>query len=106
LSLREARSARRIRGVRRPRTRGDTPSNRRRSARGSTPRSIASSTSSRVRAGGRSRSAASRSGAAWVENVDGWRAEYAYPYELVVRRGDEATLAALRRAYLVDVALD
>jgi len=41
-----------------------------------------------------------------VENVDGWRAEYAYPYELAVRRGDEATLAALRRAYLVDVALD
>jgi hypothetical protein len=41
-----------------------------------------------------------------VENVDGWRAEYAYPYDFVVRRGDEATAAALRRAYLVDVALD
>jgi hypothetical protein len=41
-----------------------------------------------------------------VENVDGWRAEYAYPYDVVVRRGDEATAAALRRAYLVDVALD
>lgn len=40
-----------------------------------------------------------------VENVDGWRAEFAYPYDLTLVGGDEATVQALRRSYLVDVTL-
>jgi hypothetical protein len=40
-----------------------------------------------------------------VENVDGWRAEYAYPYDLTLVRGDEGTARTLRRRYLVDVTL-
>jgi hypothetical protein len=41
-----------------------------------------------------------------VENVDGWRAQYAYPYELhlVGRRRDLA--AKLRAGYAVDVVHD
>jgi hypothetical protein len=40
-----------------------------------------------------------------VENVDGWRAEFAYPYDLVLVGGDEETARALRRRYQVDVTL-
>jgi hypothetical protein len=37
------------------------------------------------------------------ENTHGWRAQYAYPYELFVLGGDTATLRGLRDAYAVDV---
>lgn len=37
------------------------------------------------------------------ENTDGWRAQFAYPYELFVLGGDEGTVRALRHAYAVDV---
>ena len=37
------------------------------------------------------------------ENTDGWRAQFAYPYELFVLGGDGATVRALRDAYAVDV---
>lgn len=38
-----------------------------------------------------------------IENVGGWRAQFAYPYDLVLLGGDDATAAELRRCYLVDV---
>lgn len=38
-----------------------------------------------------------------VENVGGWRAQYAYPYELFLLRGDDATVRSLRSRYAVDV---
>ena len=38
------------------------------------------------------------------ENTDGWRAQYAYPYELLVVGGDRQTVRGLRSAYAVDVA--
>ena len=40
-----------------------------------------------------------------VENVDGWRAEFAYPYDLTLVGGDDALARDLRRRYLVDVGL-
>lgn len=40
-----------------------------------------------------------------IENVDGWRAQYAYPYDLELVGGTTADAAALRRAYAVDVQL-
>ena len=39
-----------------------------------------------------------------IENVGGWRAQYAYPYELFLVGGDDAVAAGLRRRYAVDVA--
>jgi hypothetical protein len=38
-----------------------------------------------------------------IENVGGWRAQYAYPYALELIGGNEAAVAGLRRRYLVDV---
>jgi hypothetical protein len=40
-----------------------------------------------------------------IENTGGWRAEFAYPYDLELYGGDEQLAAALRRRYAVDVAL-
>jgi hypothetical protein len=37
--------------------------------------------------------------------VDGWRAQFAYPYDVVLFGGDEKTARELRRRYAVDVAL-
>jgi hypothetical protein len=37
------------------------------------------------------------------ENTDGWRAQFAYPYELFVLGGDDGTVRALRDTYAVDV---
>jgi hypothetical protein len=37
------------------------------------------------------------------ENTHGWRAQYAYPYELFVLGGDAATVRGLRDTYAVDV---
>lgn len=37
------------------------------------------------------------------ENTDGWRAQFAYPYELFVLGGGGGTVRALRDAYAVDV---
>ena len=39
------------------------------------------------------------------ENTAGWRAQYAYPYDLVLFGADEAIAADLRGVYSVDVAL-
>jgi hypothetical protein len=38
-----------------------------------------------------------------IENVDGFRAQYAYPYDLELVGGDEPLAAALRTRYAVDV---
>jgi hypothetical protein len=40
-----------------------------------------------------------------IENVDGWRAQYAYPYDLLLLGGDQAQASELRRRYAVDVEL-
>ena len=40
-----------------------------------------------------------------IENVGGWRAQYAYPYALQLLRGDERTARLLRSRYAVDVEL-
>ena len=40
-----------------------------------------------------------------VENVSGFRAQFAYPYDLVLLGGDERLAAELRDRYAVDVAL-
>jgi len=40
-----------------------------------------------------------------VENVAGWRAQFAYPYDLVLFGADDEIAAGLRRDYAVDVAL-
>ena len=37
------------------------------------------------------------------ENTHGWRAQYAYPFELLVVGGDTAVVHGLRDAYAVDV---
>ncbi len=37
-----------------------------------------------------------------IENVDGWRAQYAYPYDLELVAGTAADAAGLRRVYAVD----
>jgi hypothetical protein len=39
------------------------------------------------------------------ENTGGWRAQYAYPYDLTLFGGDESLAADLRRRYAVDVSL-
>jgi hypothetical protein len=39
------------------------------------------------------------------ENTGGWRAQFAYPYDLVLFGADESIAADLRQAYAVDVAL-
>ena len=38
-----------------------------------------------------------------IENTDGWRAQFAHPYELFVLGGGRGTVRALRDAYTVDV---
>lgn len=38
-----------------------------------------------------------------IENLDGWRAQYAYPYDLELLNGDVELAHALRRRYQVDV---
>ena len=40
-----------------------------------------------------------------IENVDGWRAQFAYPYDLLLVGGDPAAARALARRYAVDVSL-
>ena len=40
-----------------------------------------------------------------VENTGGWRAQFAYPYDLTLFGADESLAAGLRRDYAVDVAL-
>jgi hypothetical protein len=40
-----------------------------------------------------------------VENVGGWRAQFAYPYDLLLFGADDSIAAELRRDYAVDVAL-
>ena len=40
-----------------------------------------------------------------IENTGGWRAQFAYPYDLVLFGGDEGLAAGLRRRYAVDVSL-
>ena len=40
-----------------------------------------------------------------IENDGGWRAQFAYPYDLVLFGADESIAAGLRRDYAVDVAL-
>jgi hypothetical protein len=40
-----------------------------------------------------------------IENTGGWRAEFAYPYDLVLVGGDASLAAALRGRYAVDVEL-
>ena len=39
------------------------------------------------------------------ENTHGWRAQFAYPYELLVLGGDDGTMRELRDAYAVDVLI-
>jgi hypothetical protein len=39
-----------------------------------------------------------------IENSGGWRAQFAYPYDLVLYGGDEALATDLRGRYAVDVA--
>ena len=41
-----------------------------------------------------------------IENTGGWRAEFAYPYDVVVLGGDRALAGALRSDYAIDVSLD
>jgi hypothetical protein len=38
-----------------------------------------------------------------IENIDGFRAQYAYPYDLELVGGDEQLAGALRARYAVDV---
>ena len=40
-----------------------------------------------------------------IQNVDGWRAQFAYPYDVELVGGDPATARGLRRRYAVDVSL-
>jgi hypothetical protein len=40
-----------------------------------------------------------------IENTGGWRAQFAYPYDLELHGGDEELARKLRRRYAVDVAL-
>ncbi len=40
-----------------------------------------------------------------VEHERGWRAQYAYPYDLMLIGGDESIAASLREKYQVDVSL-
>jgi hypothetical protein len=40
-----------------------------------------------------------------IENTGGWRAQFAYPYDLVLVGGDESLAAELRRRYAVDVSV-
>jgi hypothetical protein len=40
-----------------------------------------------------------------IENTGGWRAQFAYPYDLVLHGGDAELAAELRRRYAVDVSL-
>ena len=40
-----------------------------------------------------------------IENTGGWRAQFAYPYDLELFGGSRELAAALRRRYGVDVAL-
>jgi hypothetical protein len=40
-----------------------------------------------------------------IENTDGWRAQFAYPYELFVLGGDARLARELRARYAVDVTL-
>ena len=40
-----------------------------------------------------------------IENTGGWRAEFAYPYDLVLHGGDRRLAARLRDHYAVDVSL-
>jgi len=40
-----------------------------------------------------------------IENTGGWRAQFAYPYDLTLFGADESLTADLRRHYAVDVAL-
>ncbi len=40
-----------------------------------------------------------------IENVDGWRAQFAYPYDIVLLAGDAATPREVRRRYAIDVTL-
>jgi hypothetical protein len=40
-----------------------------------------------------------------MEHTGGWRAQFAYPYDLLLFGADEALAAQLRREYAVDVAL-
>jgi hypothetical protein len=40
-----------------------------------------------------------------IENTGGWRAQFAYPYDLLLFGADESIAAGLRRDYAVDVAL-
>lgn len=40
-----------------------------------------------------------------IENVHGWRAQFAYPYDLLLLGGDARTARELRRRYAIDVAL-
>jgi len=39
-----------------------------------------------------------------IPHSDGWRGQYAYPYELVVVGGDDEVAPDLRRRYAVDVS--
>ena len=38
-----------------------------------------------------------------IANVDGWRAQYAYPYEVYLVGATAELAAALRKRYAVDV---
>ena len=40
-----------------------------------------------------------------IENTGGWRAQFAYPYDLELFGGDASLAADLRRGYAVDVEL-
>lgn len=40
-----------------------------------------------------------------IENVDGWRAQFAYLYDIVLLGGDAATAREVRRRYAIDVTL-
>jgi hypothetical protein len=40
-----------------------------------------------------------------IENVQGWRAQYAYPYDVTLIAGDADAARGLRRRYAVDVSL-
>jgi hypothetical protein len=40
-----------------------------------------------------------------IENTGGWRAQFAYPYDLLLFGGDQSLAERLRRRYAVDVEL-
>jgi hypothetical protein len=40
-----------------------------------------------------------------IENTGGWRAQFAYPYDLTLYRGNDRIARELRERYAVDVAL-